>query len=453
MNIKLIINILVLFVAFSSCEQTKKYDLAIKNATVFDSQSGTVLKNRTILINAGIIEDITSNQNRFSAKEIIEAKGKLVTPGFIDTHIHPTDVFGDYAAAPEYLAEDSSEFYRKKLSDTYLPYGVTTAMIMGQPENWLKSILNRSKNPSSNDIDIFTVGGALISKESREPYINHITVESPLAAKQKVLDYYNMGIRHIKLYWRLRKPEFEAAFKTADSLGMKVYGHIDQNVMFMETTLQIGLRNYEHLLTLDHSVINFQKEGNEFGLQMQKNYPTSNPGFAATRLEMFRFIHDKKQAKIDSLINKLVQNKVTFSTTIHLMAEQFGLTYFADKTDTTLTNVQLERCRENFRIFMAYGKELFDKGVKLRIGTDCPNGGKAIQSEQLLLFEYGFPVSAILQISTINGANALGIGNKYGSIEEGKKANLIIFDKSPFDNYRNFLSDKTVIKDGVIYKK
>ena len=233
---------------------------------------------------------------------------------------------------------------------------------------------------------------------------------------------------------------------------MKVYGHIDQNVMFMDTTLQIGLRNYEHLLTLDNSIINFQEEGNEFGLQIQKNYPSANPGFAATRLEMFRFIHDKKQAEIDSLINKLARNKVTFSTTIHLMAEQFGLTYYADNIDTTLTNVQLERCRRNFGILMAYGKELFEKGVKLRIGTDCPNGGKAIQSEQLLLYEYGFPVSAILQISTINGARALGIDDKYGSIEKGKKANLIIFEENPFDNYRNFLSKKTVIKDGVVFK-
>lgn len=447
----------ILLVAFMtilvSCSRPIKYDLVIKDASIFDSQSGTVLKNRTILVNAGIIEDITDSQNSFSAKEIIEANGKLVTPGFIDTHIHPTDVFGDYAAAPEYLAEDSLEIYRKRLSDTYLPYGVTTAMIMGQPEKWLEPILNWSKNPSPSDIDIFTVGGALISKEPRDPYIAHITVESPLAAKQKVLNYYNKGIRHIKLYWRLRKPEFEAAFKTADSLGMKVYGHIDQNVMFIDTTLQIGLRNYEHLLTLDNSIINFQKEGDEFGLHMQEHYPSSTPGFAAIRLEMFRFIHEKKPADMDLLINKLAKNETSISTTIHLMAEQFGFSYFANQSDTTLTNAQFERSRENFRLFMAYGKDLFDKGVSLRIGTDCPDGGKAIQSEQLILFEHGYPISAILQISTINGAKALGIDNKHGSIEKGKKANLIVFDKNPFDDYTNFLSEKTVIKDGIIYKK
>lgn len=450
---KLLTNILLILAAFSSCGQTKIFDLAIKNATVFDSKKGTVLKNKIILIKAGIIENITDNQKEFSAKNIIDANGKLVTPGFIDTHIHTTDVFGDYAAAPEYLAKDSLSFYRKKLSDTYLPYGVTTAMIMGQPEKWLKPILNWSFNPSPKYIDIYTVGGALISQETRKRYINHITVESPWAAKQKVLEYYKMGIRHIKLYWRLRRPEFEAAFKTADSLGMNVYGHIDQNIMYIDTTLDIGLLNYEHILTLDNNVLHFQKDGPEFSLNMQKYYASTSTSFPVVRLEMFRFIHDNRQAAMDSLIDKLAKNKATFSTTIHLMAEQFGLTYFTNSRDTLLSKDQLSRCKENFKILMRYAKELFDKGIKLRIGTDCANGGKAMQSEQLLMFENGFSILDILQISTINGAIALGFDNKIGSIEKGKRADLVIFEKSPFDNYRNFLAYKTIIKNGVLYKE
>jgi len=449
---KLLIPILLLLVAFPSSGQTKNLDLAIKNATVFDSKKGTILKNRTILIKAGIIENIIDNKKEFHAKNIVDAKGKLVTPGFIDSHIHPTDVFGDYSAAPEYLPKDSLSFYRKKLSDTYLPYGVTTAMIMGQPEKWLPPILNWSANQLPDYSDIYTTGGALISKESRTPYINHVTVESPAAAKQKILEYYNLGIRHIKLYWRLQKPEFKAALKTADSLRMQVYGHIDQNIMFMDSTLKIGLLNYEHILTLCTSVLHFQTDGNNFSSEMQKYYAPATSNFPLVRLEMFRFIHDKKQAEMNSLIEKLSKSNATFSTTIHLMAEQFGLTYFSNKTDTSLSKEQILRCRENFKIFMGYAKQLFDKGIKLRIGTDCANGGKAIISEQLLLAENGFSIPAILQISTINGATALGLGNKYGSIENGKKADLLIWDKSPFDNYKNFLAKKIIIKDGVVFK-
>jgi imidazolonepropionase-like amidohydrolase len=94
---------------------------------------------------------------------------------------------------------------------------------------------------------------------------------------------------------------------------------------------------------------------------------------------------------------------------------------------------------------------MYDKGIKIRIGTDCPNGGKSALSEQLLLYEYGFTIPAIIQISTINGATALDMENKYGSIEKGRRADLIIYKQNPFDNYKNFLSERTIIKDGKIY--
>ncbi len=454
---KLLALLMALLATLTSFEQAANYDLVIRNAQLFDSRTGALLSNQTILIKDGLIVKVATNQKNYAATKTIDARGKLVTPGFVDTHIHPTDVYRSYGALPEYFPKDSLEIYRKRLSDTYLPYGVTSAMIMGQSEKWLPPVLGWHADPQPNYLDIYTVGGALISNEGRKPYINHVIVDSPLAAKQKVIEYYNLGIRHLKLYWKLRSPEFKAAFETADSLKMKVYGHIDQDIMVIDSTLEIGLRNYEHILTLVNSVLHLQNDGGDFNLEMQKYYASHAKNFPLVRflerLEMFRFIHDKKPAVMDSLISKLSKNNATFSTGFHLLAEPFGLTYFSTtKADTTLSVEQADRCRENFKIFMGYVKELSDKGIKLRIGTDWPSGGKAVISELMLLSEYGFTIPEILQISTINGATALGIDDKYGSIEKGKKADLLIWDKSPFDNYKNFLATKTIIKDGIVFE-
>src|SRR5215208_563165 len=121
MIMKLSISIFYFLLVLSSCVETKTCDLAIKNASLFDSKTGRVLSNRTILVNADTIADVTGSKKNYRAKDTIDAKGRLVTPGFVDGHIHPTDVFGDYSDAPEYLPKDSLDLLRKKLSDNFLP--------------------------------------------------------------------------------------------------------------------------------------------------------------------------------------------------------------------------------------------------------------------------------------------------------------------------------------------
>jgi imidazolonepropionase-like amidohydrolase len=101
---------------------------------------------------------------------------------------------------------------------------------------------------------------------------------------------------------------------------------------------------------------------------------------------------------------------------------------------------------------VGYLKQSFDKGIKLRIGTVWPVYGKATISEPLLLAEYGFTIPANLQSSTINGTAALGLENKYGLVEKGKNANFLIWDKRPFDYYKNFQAGRTMIKDGIVFE-
>jgi len=71
--------------------------------------------------------------------------------------------------------------------------------MMGHSEKWLKPILSWKNKPRPNELDIYTLGGVLVSDQSRKPYVNHVIVSSPLAAKQKVIEYHKLGIRHIKL--------------------------------------------------------------------------------------------------------------------------------------------------------------------------------------------------------------------------------------------------------------
>jgi imidazolonepropionase-like amidohydrolase len=67
------------------------------------------------------------------------------------------------------------------------------------------------------------------------------------------------------------------------------------------------------------------------------------------------------------------------------------------------------------------------------------------------LVDAGLPIISVLKAATINGANALGVGDKLGSIERGKLADLFIIKGNPFEDIKTTRNIKFVIKGGVIY--
>ena len=451
-----IIASLLLMTLFLSCGPAKKYDLVIRNALVLNVKTGEVAANKTILITDGKIAAVTDNDNH-PAKEIIDAKGKLITPSFIDPHIHPTDVFGDYEKAPKILRKDSLGILRKKLSDEYLPYGTTTVMTMGQPESWIKDLLVWQNNPNPDNVDLIVCGGAFISKDNRTPYIAHTEVTSPEKARQKLLEYYGLGIRHIKLYHRLKEPEFSTVLKVADSIKIKTYGHVGDfspEYLTISQALKKGLKNYEHLALIPNSVIISDKDWVKLDSQFQKNFGELNTESRVIEffLEQFRFIKENKHAEMQQFTRSLKQNNATISTTLHRLYEQIAPTFFTEIRDTTLTAKQIDRCNENFAIMMQYVKQIHDAGIEIRLGSDMPNGGKVNISEMVILAKHGFKTADIFRIASYNGARVIGIENETGSIEKGKKADLLIWSENPFENAQNFIAQKIIIKDGKIFR-
>ncbi|UZO79611.1 amidohydrolase family protein [Aquimarina sp. ERC-38] len=444
---------IILLVLLSACKQTITCDLLITNADILDVASGTILENKSLVINSGKIEAIVDNSSNYNGLKNLDAENKLVTPSFIDTHIHPTDVFGDRNKAPLNLNKDA----RRRLSDAYLPCGTTTVLMLGQPENWLDKILTWQKHPTPEFVDVFTAGGAMISKENQEPYIAHSVLKNTEEAQSKIIEYHKSGIKHIKLYYRLNNPEFEVAYRTADSLGMEIYGHIGGFGLEhpkMSETLKLGLTNYEHLGIIPNNVLTEQSDWDKLDQQFEEHFGELNSESRVLEylLEQFRFLDEFKKDELEKFIDKLSKNKVSISTTIHYLYQQFESTYFTEPMDMDLTDLQRRRCIENFKIFMKYVKLMHDKGIEIRIGTDMPDGGKATISELILLGSYGFSIEDVFKIASLNGAKAIGIDKHTGSLSKDKKANMIIWDKSPFDAVQNFTSEKTIIKDGKIYK-
>ncbi len=90
------------------------------------------------------------------------------------------------------------------------------------------------------------------------------------------------------------------------------------------------------------------------------------------------------------------------------------------------------------------------------VGTDEPVytnllPGFAYHRELLAMTYAGIPPAAVLKAATINGARALGIDARLGSIEAGKLADLFVVRGNPLDDIKAARDIRLVIRDGIAY--
>ena len=374
--------------------------------------------------------------------------------------------YGSRAFDRKYVLEaEVLESYKKLISRQYLANGITTIFDMGQPEPWLATSIKLQNNPSPEFPNLFINGSSTISDPGPNGFLplHHEPVANAEAGREKVRKYAKLGIKHMKLYSRLKEDDMKPIVDEATKYGITLNAHVDNNVVTIPQAMNLGVRNFEHFFTLTPSILTFDKHypllDKKYGLERRGNIDT----FAAKMVYYFGYIKDNPEldAKLNNLFEQMAAKDVTISTALNVLATAAERSYtfstfeFLPPRNTPMTNyskTQKEQLSKAFDAMMHYMKTAHEKGVKIRIGTDTRYGNKAFFSELMLFIEAGFPIEDVLQIATINGAEAMKVADKFGSIEEGKKADLVIFDKSPIEDYKNLNSQKTVIKGGKLFE-
>lgn len=451
---------------FGQTSKENTFDLAIKNVDVFDSNTKKVLKNKTILVKGNKVASIIDTSQKFKAKKTIKGKGRLVVPGFIDTHTHILQIYGAREfGGPKEIGEDVVNVYKNLIARQYLDKGITTIVDMAQPEGWIEASLKLQQNPSPKFPNLFIAGSSTISElgPNRTPPLHHEQVFNAEDGRKKVRKYAKLGIKYMKLYSRLKEKDMKPIVDEAKKYDITLNAHVDNNVVTIPQAMELGVRNFEHFFTVTPSILNFNKNYPQLNKKYSLKGNWNIDKFAANMVFFFGYIDEKPELKekMLALFDKMAKENVTISTALNVLASSTDRAYTFSTFDnrpprntpnTNYSAEQNEQLKKAFDTMLKYMKTAHEKGVKLRIGTDTRYGGKAFISELMLLSEAGFPIEDILQIATINGAEAMKIADKFGSIELGKNADLVIFDKSPFDDYKNFKSNKTVIKSGKLFK-
>jgi len=128
--------------------------------------------------------------------------------------------------------------------------------------------------------------------------------------------------------------------------------------------------------------------------------------------------------------------------------------------------------RKNFQLWMAFINEYKNRGGRVTIGSDSgfifQLYGFAYIRELELMREAGFHPLEIIKSATLNGAEALGMADKIGTVQVGKYADFVIVEENPLQNLKVLygtgaikLTDdnevvrvggvKYTVKDGVVF--
>jgi imidazolonepropionase-like amidohydrolase len=90
---------------------------------------------------------------------------------------------------------------------------------------------------------------------------------------------------------------------------------------------------------------------------------------------------------------------------------------------------------------LALVRRYHESGIQLTAGSDTPNAwvipGESLHRELELLVDAGISPSDVLRIATRNGAEALGLLDETGTVEPGKRADLVLLVADPLDHISN----------------
>jgi len=418
--------------------------LALMHATVVDGTGLPAKADQTILVVNGRITAITSASaaNIPSSAKQIDCTGKTIIPGMIMMHEH---LFYGESIPPQYHGLSMPVSFAR----LYLAGGVTSMRTAGtvspQTDLNIRDDINKGNFPGP-DID---VTGPYIERAGL-PIPEMLFIKTPEEAAKEVDYWISMGCTSFKVYMDITKEDLQKVTELAHKKNMKVTGHIC-SVTYREAA-DAGIDNLEHGFIPSSDFMKNKKEG------------VCNPALQSASIRSL----DVNSAEMKELMAYLIKKKVALTSTLPVFEPVTNREMFPGDGGEAVTGVIKEMVEKRsstrigkdssdillFKKEMAWEKMFVEMGGRLMAGVDPTGAGRVIpgytdRHVPELLAEAGFSFEQAIKICSLNAAEYLGKDKETGSIEVGKKADLVLINGNPLNSIKDMRNTETVFKNGV----
>lgn len=396
-------------------------EFAITNVELVDG-TGKPAFVATVIVRSGRIASVGPAGKTKVRKGVptIDGKGKTLLPGFVMMHEHLfyPNTAGDYFSDPG------------AFSRLYLAAGETTIRTAGSIDPFADLAVARSiKTGSQIGPDIDITGPYLDGAPRAIPRMPTVNNADDAA---RLVDYWAAeGATSFKVYEHISRAELAATTRQAHARGLRVTGHIC-SVSYREA-VEAGIDNLEHGFV----------EASDFVKDRKPDVCVPWPARLASLLPL-----DPEGAEVGDLITLLLSKKVALTSTQGILETLATGGEEPDPGALALLKPELQASLQGpmrgvrgspfgqlvakmVPRQMAMQRRFVRAGGLLMAGSD-PTGfggvvpGYSAQREFRLLVDGGFSVAEAVRIMTLNGALFLGRDKDIGSIEVGKRADLVL---------------------------
>jgi ketosteroid isomerase-like protein len=421
----------------------------ITHVTVIDTQTGKESQDRTVVISGDRISEVRDSEaaNLSAGAKVVDGKGKYLIPGLWDMHVHvwdyestyPLFIANDVTGVREMFGPPDANKFRRELTAKAIVaphFYLASPIVDGHPAVW------------SNSIEVTGADQAKAVVDEQ---------------KQKGADF-------IKVYSRLLRVAYFAIATESASTGIPFEGHVPTQVTALEAS-DAKQRSFEHL--------------NGIAMACSTREEELQPKVNATIVVRERYslmaqaTHTYSPEKCSRLFARLKTNENWQVPTLTVL-RSFGylrdpqfvqdqrLRYFRKEYRDWLAPKDDFRFRDWTdndyavqRTLFGFDKRLvgvmFRSGVPLLAGTDTGNPycfpGFSLHDELALLVESGLTPLAALQAATRGPAIFMNATDRYGSVENGKIADLVLLDADPLQDIRNTTKISEVFLAGKEYDR